>query len=49
MENVIRRAAICLGAAIATLAFALPTYAQPHQGGEANLQLPDLTRVTDTW
>ena len=46
MENVIRRAAICLGAAIATLAFALPTYAQQHQGGEANLQLPDLTQVT---
>ena len=46
MENVIRRAAICLGAAIATLAFALPTYAQQHHGGEANLQLPDLTQVT---
>ena len=46
MENVIRRAAICLGAAIATLVFALPTYAQQHHGGEANLQLPDLTRVT---
>jgi K(+)-stimulated pyrophosphate-energized sodium pump len=46
VENVIRRAAICLGAAIATLAFALPTYAQQHHGGEANLQLPDLTRVT---
>ncbi len=45
MENVIRRVAICLGAAIATLAFALPTYAQQH-GGEANLQLPDLTQVT---
>ena len=45
MENVIRRAAICLGAAIATLVFALPTYAQQH-GGEANLQLPDLTQVT---
>jgi K(+)-stimulated pyrophosphate-energized sodium pump len=46
VENVIRRAAICLGAAIATLAFALPTYAQQHHGGEANLQLPDLTQVT---
>ena len=45
MENVIRRAAICLGAALATLAFALPTYAQQHQGGEANLELPDLTQV----
>ena len=46
MENVIRRAAICLGAAIATLAFALPTYAQHQPGGEANLQLPELTQVT---
>ena len=45
MENVIRRAAICLGAALATLAFALPTYAQQHHGGEANLELPDLTQV----
>ena len=46
MENVLRRAAICVAAAIATLAFALPTYAQSHQGGEANLELPDLTQVT---
>jgi K(+)-stimulated pyrophosphate-energized sodium pump len=46
VENVFRRAAICVGAAIATLAFALPTYAQSHQGGEANLELPDLTQVT---
>jgi K(+)-stimulated pyrophosphate-energized sodium pump len=46
VENVIRRAAICLGAAIVTLAFALPTYAQQHHGGEANLQLPDLSQVT---
>ena len=45
MENVIRRAAICLGAALATLAFALPTYAQQHHGGEANLELPDLSQV----
>ena len=29
-----------------TLAFALPTYAQSHQGGEANLILPDLSEVT---
>ncbi|HEX5883058.1 MAG TPA: sodium-translocating pyrophosphatase, partial [Pyrinomonadaceae bacterium] len=30
-----------------TLAFAVPTYAQTHQpGGEANLQLPDLSQVT---
>ncbi len=47
MENVLRRAAICVAAAISTLVFALPTYAQSHQpGGEANLQLPDLTQVT---
>jgi len=46
VENVLRRAAICVAAAIATLAFALPTYAQSHQGGEANLELPDLTQVT---
>src|SRR5205085_3651262 len=29
-----------------TLGFALPSYAQSHQGGEANLELPDLTQVT---
>jgi len=29
-----------------TLAFALPTMAQSHQGGEANLVLPDLSEVT---
>jgi K(+)-stimulated pyrophosphate-energized sodium pump len=46
VENVLRRAAICVAAAIGTLAFALPTYAQSHQGGEANLELPDLTQVT---
>ncbi len=46
MENVIRRVAICLGAAIASLAFALPTYAQHQPGGEANLQLPELDQVT---
>ena len=47
MENVLRRAATGVAAALATLAFALPTYAQSHQpGGEANLQLPDLTQVT---
>ena len=33
------------GAVLATLAFALPTYAQ-HQGGEASLELPDLSEVT---
>ena len=46
MENVLRRAAICVAAAIATLAFALPTHAQSREGGEANLELPDLTQVT---
>ncbi|HKG97999.1 MAG TPA: sodium-translocating pyrophosphatase, partial [Pyrinomonadaceae bacterium] len=46
METVTRRVAICLGAAISTLAFAVPTFAQSHQGGEANLELPDLTQVT---
>ena len=46
METVIRRVAICLAAAITTLAFAGPTYAQSHQGGEANLELPDLSQVT---
>jgi K(+)-stimulated pyrophosphate-energized sodium pump len=45
VENVLRRAAICVGAAVAALVLALPTYAQSHQGGEANLQLPDLTQV----
>ncbi|HEU4510895.1 MAG TPA: sodium-translocating pyrophosphatase [Pyrinomonadaceae bacterium] len=47
MEKVLRRAATGVAATLATLAFALPTYAQSHQpGGEANLQLPDLTQVT---
>jgi len=46
VETVTRRVAICLGAAISTLAFAVPTFAQSHQGGEANLELPDLTQVT---
>jgi len=34
-----------LGAAATTLVFALPTYAQ-HEGGEASLELPDLSSVT---
>ena len=42
----LRRAAIIIAATISTLVFALPTYAQSHQGGEANLQLPDLREVT---
>ena len=46
VENVLRRVAICLSATLATLAFAVPTYAQHRPGGEANLELPDLTSVT---
>jgi K(+)-stimulated pyrophosphate-energized sodium pump len=46
VENVLRRVAICLSTALATLAFAVPTYAQHRPGGEANLELPDLTSVT---
>src|SRR5690349_4216787 len=42
----LRRVAIIIAATVTTLAFALPTYAQSHQGGEANLELPDLTQVT---
>ena len=33
----LRRAAIIIAATVTTLAFALPTYAQSHQGGEATL------------
>jgi K(+)-stimulated pyrophosphate-energized sodium pump len=44
VENVLRRAATAVVAAVATLAFALPAYASTP-GGEANLQLPDLTQV----
>jgi K(+)-stimulated pyrophosphate-energized sodium pump len=36
---------IAIGTAATTLAFALPTYAQ-HEGGEASLELPDLSSVT---
>jgi K(+)-stimulated pyrophosphate-energized sodium pump len=35
---------IAIGAAVTTMAFALPTYAQT-EGGEANLVLPDLSTV----
>jgi len=42
----LRRVAIIIAATVTTLAFALPTYAQSHQGGEASLELPDLTQVT---
>ena len=39
-----RPALIAIGAAVTTMAFALPTYAQ-REGGEANLELPDLSSV----
>ncbi|HJT66573.1 MAG TPA: sodium/proton-translocating pyrophosphatase, partial [Pyrinomonadaceae bacterium] len=42
----LRRAAITIAATVMTLAFALPTMAQSHQGGEANLELPNLSEVT---
>ena len=42
----LRRAAFIIAATVTTLAFAIPTYAQSHQGGEANLVLPDLDQVT---
>jgi K(+)-stimulated pyrophosphate-energized sodium pump len=41
----LRRAAIAIAATLSTLAFALPTYAQQHHGGEANLELPRLDDV----
>jgi K(+)-stimulated pyrophosphate-energized sodium pump len=42
----LRRAAIAIAATLSTLALALPTYAQQHHGGEASLELPDLTQVS---
>src|SRR5574338_1339231 len=42
----LRRAAFIFAAIVTTLALAIPTYAQSHQGGEANLVLPDLDSVT---
>jgi K(+)-stimulated pyrophosphate-energized sodium pump len=42
----VRRAAITIAATVMTLAFALPAMAQSHQGGEANLELPNLSEVT---
>jgi K(+)-stimulated pyrophosphate-energized sodium pump len=42
----LRRAAIIIAATVTTLALGIPTYAQSHQGGEASLELPDLTQVT---
>ena len=41
----LRRAAFMFAATVTTLALAIPTYAQ-HQGGEANLVLPNLKDVT---
>jgi K(+)-stimulated pyrophosphate-energized sodium pump len=42
----LRRAAFMFAATVTTLALAIPTYAQSHQGGEASLVLPDLDQVT---
>jgi K(+)-stimulated pyrophosphate-energized sodium pump len=42
----LRRAAIITAATVMTLVLALPAYAQSHQGGEANLVLPNLDDVT---
>ncbi len=43
----LRRAAIIVAATLTSLALGIPAYAQSHPpGGEANLQLPDLTQVT---
>ncbi|HET8781180.1 MAG TPA: sodium-translocating pyrophosphatase [Pyrinomonadaceae bacterium] len=41
----LRRAAIILAAIVITLATGLPAYAQQH-GGEASLELPELSQVT---
>ncbi|HKS08117.1 MAG TPA: sodium-translocating pyrophosphatase [Pyrinomonadaceae bacterium] len=46
LSLLLRRAAIAIAATVSTLAFALPTYAQQHHGGEASLELPDLSQVT---
>ncbi|HXQ74551.1 MAG TPA: sodium-translocating pyrophosphatase [Pyrinomonadaceae bacterium] len=46
LSLLLRRAAIAIAATVSTLAFALPAYAQQHHGGEASLELPDLTQVT---
>ncbi len=41
------RLGLTLAAALAGIAFyAVPTFAQPREGGEANLKLPDLSDVT---
>ena len=41
-----RRGLIALAATFSVIAFAVPTFAQSHQGGEASLELPDLSKVT---
>jgi K(+)-stimulated pyrophosphate-energized sodium pump len=47
LSLLLRRAAIGIAATLTTLAFALTTQAQSHRaGGEANLELPDLSQVT---
>jgi len=46
LSLLLRRAAIGIAATLTTLAFALTTQAQHRPGGEANLELPDLTTVT---
>ncbi len=41
------RAALTVASVLAGIAFfAVPTFAQPREGGEANLKLPDLSEVT---
>ena len=42
----LRRAAFTIAATITTLALSMPTYGQTHHGGEASLELPDLSQVT---
>jgi K(+)-stimulated pyrophosphate-energized sodium pump len=42
----LRRAAIILAAIVITLASGMPVYAQQRHGGEASLELPDLSQVT---
>jgi K(+)-stimulated pyrophosphate-energized sodium pump len=47
LSRKLRKAAIITAATVTSLLFALPTYGQSHHqpGGEANLQLPDLSQV----
>jgi K(+)-stimulated pyrophosphate-energized sodium pump len=42
----LRQAAFITAATVTSLLLAAPTYAQHSPGGEANLQLPDLSEVT---